>query len=106
MCSIGNCVHKPFGTLPKRSDGRKKNEEEEKNEENEEEEEEEEKKNEEVDDYDDDDDYDVDDYDVGDDDDDVDDYDVGELLKKTKRKPATKIANQRRKRSPSLGFRV
>ena len=94
MCSNGNCVHKPFGTLPKRRDGRKKNEEEEKNEENEEEEEEEEKKNEEVDDYDDDDDY------------DVDDYDVGELLKKTKRKPATKIANQRRKRSPSLGFRV
>ena len=43
MCdkrSIGNCVckSKPFGTLPKRSDGRKKNEEEEKNEKNEEEE--------------------------------------------------------------------
>jgi hypothetical protein len=46
---------------------------------------------------DDDDDYEVDDDDVGDDDDDVDDYDVGEILKKTKRKPATKIANQRRK---------
>ena len=53
---------------------------------------------------DDDDDYEVDDddddYEVDDDDDDVDDYDVGEILKKTKRKPATKIANQRRKRSP------
>jgi len=47
---------------------------------------------------DDDDDYEVDDDDDDDvDDDDVDDDDVGEILKKTKRKPATKIANQRRK---------
>ena len=78
-----------------KEEAREEEEEEEKKYEEEEEEEEEEKD----DDLDDDDvdDDDVDDYDVGDDDDDVDDYDVGEILKKTKRKPATKIANQRRK---------
>jgi len=82
-CSIGNCVHKPFGTLPKRSDRRKKNEEEEeeKNEEEEEKnEEEEEEKNEEEE---------VDDDDNVDDDDDDDDEEDDDDVKK--RKPATKI---------------
>ena len=121
MCPSGVCneAFMPFRMPPKKTsevgamrdeeraeekeEAREEEEEEEEEEEKkyeEEEEEEEEEKDDDDDDYevDDDDDYEVDDDDDDDvDDDDVDDDDVGEILKKTKRKPATKIANQRRK---------
>ena len=104
MCPSGVCneAFMPFRMPPKRRsvgamcDEERAEEKEEAREEEEEEEEEkkyEEEEEEEEEEKDDDD----DDYEVDDDDDDVDDYDVGEILKKTKRKPATKIANQRRK---------
>ena len=118
MCPSGVCneAFMPFRMPPKRRsvgamcDEERAEEKEEAREEEEEEEEEEEKKYEEEEEEeeeekdDDDDDYEVDD----DDDDDVDDDDYemedkkkeeekDDVLKKTKRKPATKIANQRRK---------